>query len=144
MENMPENNFFQVTLSQQGANWLLRVSRITSWLFVLGSITCLLHLASTFIRYFKFGEFPDDGSWKMIFQIYVVPVFDVFFVVLTFIQLYYFYKFARLCKKGIGLQQADLFNESFQSLLKNTLLAAVMFVLQFVFGCLIIHWQFLI
>jgi hypothetical protein len=141
MDNMPENNFFQITLSQQAANWLLRVSRITSWLFILGCISCCLHLLSIFLRYAIYEEFTNNGSWEMIFQLYVFPVFEFLFIVVTIIQIYYFYKFTRKCRKGIELQQADLFNESFQWLLKNTLLAAVMFILQLVFIFLVLYWQ---
>jgi hypothetical protein len=53
----------------------------------------------------------------------------------------FFFIFRAWCRKGIELQQADEFNESFQSLLKNSLLAVVIFILHLVFSSLVIYWQ---
>jgi hypothetical protein len=141
MDNNFENNFFQINLSQQGANWLLRVCKITTWLFALGCCCSVLSGISIGIRYFKLynaGGFDDSLSGR--FRLIAV-VFEVLFTIVTFVQLIYFYKFARQCRRGIELQQADLFNESFQSLLRNSLVTAVMFILNLAFTCLVMYWQ---
>jgi hypothetical protein len=140
MDKMPENNFFQITLSPQAANWLLRVCKITVWTFAMACTLCVLTLVGVGIRLLLFSQTIGD-SWTSIFQTVAFPVFEVVFVILSFIQLSHFYKFTRLCRKGIELQQADLFNESFQSLLKNSLTVIVIVVLQLVSTCLFICWE---
>jgi hypothetical protein len=141
MDHKPENNFFQINLSQQGANWLLRVCKITSWLFILGCVVSVLSIINISIRYFTlYNAYFFDGSLSSVFQL-IAFVFDVLIIPVTFIQIFYFYKFTRRCRQGIELQNADLFNESFQLLLKNSLVAIVIFVLHLVFTCLVIYWQ---
>lgn len=140
MDNNPENNFFQINLSQQGANWLLRVCKITVWTFTIAVILCVLTLVSVGIRLWLFDQ-PIEDNWISIVQLVIFPILEVVVVIISFIQILHFYKFTRLCKKGIELQQADLFNESFQSLLKNSLTVIVIAVLQLVSTGLFICWE---
>jgi hypothetical protein len=140
MDSSTEKDLFQISLSQQGANWLLRVCKITVWTFTLATILCVLALVSVGIRLWLFDQ-PIEDNWISIVQSVIFPILEVVVVIINFIQMLHFYKFTRLCKKGIELQQADLFNESFQSLLKNSLTVIVIGVLQLLSTGLFICWE---
>lgn len=140
MDNLTEKDLFHISLSQQGANWLLRVCKITVWTFTLATILCLLTLISIGIRLWLFDQ-PVEDNWISIVQLVIFPILEVVVVIINFVQILHFYKFTRLCRKGIELQQADLFNESFQSLLKNSLTVIVIAVLQLVSTGLFICWE---
>lgn len=140
MDSSTEKDLFQISLSQQGANWLLRVCKITVWTFTLATILCVLGLVSVGIRLWLFDQ-PIEDNWISIVQSVIFPILEVIVVIINFIQLLHFYKFTRLCKKGIELQQADFFNESFQSLLKNSLTVIVIAVIQLLSTGLFICWE---
>jgi hypothetical protein len=135
MENQippnPENNLFEVSLSVEGAGYINRVYRITRWLFMLGIFMSIVQLTNIGIRFRMYGSstYLQGGDWmSIITKIY--PLIEIVIVVLTIVQLYFFLNFTRIGNKSIELQQSDLLNESFKWLLRETRLAAAMFVLQ--------------
>jgi len=130
MDNLPENNFFELSLSQQGASWLLRLHKVVRWLiifFILLSLVVLLEFA---IKYRTYLRYKGD-SWLFIIQTRIYPVVEIIVLIIAVIQNYYFLHFTRACKKSIEMQQADLFNESFKWLYKMAVLIAIMNMIQF-------------
>lgn len=132
MDNIPENNLFEISLSQEGASWLLRLYKVTRWLFVLGIILSLLFVLSLILRYRIYMRYNIPHNWITNVEMKILPIFEGVLMVVTIIQIYYFFTFSRTAKKAIEQQQSDLFNESFKWLLRNTLLASVMFVMHLI------------
>jgi hypothetical protein len=135
MENQitpnPQNNLFEVSLSAEGAGFINRIYRINRWLFMLGIFLSIVQLINIGIRFrmYDSSKYLQGGDWmSIITKIY--PLIEIVIVVLTIIQLYFFFNFTRIGNKSIDLQQSDLFNESFKWLLRETRLAAAMFILQ--------------
>ena len=129
MDNIPENNLFEITLSQEGAGWLLRLYNITRWLFIMGIVMSFLSVLSMILRHRFYMAYNIPQHW---IDLSIRPIFEGVLLTVTIIQLYYFFTFSRTAKKAIEQQQSDLFNESFKWLLRNTILASVMFVMYLV------------
>lgn len=132
MDNIPENNLFEITLSREGAGWLLRLYKITRWLLILGIIVSLLLVLSLILRYRIYMRYNIPYNWITNVELNILPIFEGVLMVVTIIQLYYFFTFSRTAQKAIEQQQSDLFNESFKWLLRNTLLATVMIAMHFI------------
>jgi hypothetical protein len=135
MDNIPENNLFEISLSQQGASWLLRLYKVTRWLFVLGIVLSVLFFINIGLRFRINMRYTTPDNWLSVLQLNLYGLFDTVVVIITFIQIYYYFKFTRTCKMGIEELQPDLFNDSFKWLFKNTVMASVMFVLQLILAC---------
>jgi hypothetical protein len=128
MDTIPENNLFEITLSQEGASWLLRIYKITRWVFILGICLSVLHLTSVVLRYLFYIRYQADNNLLSIFHTKVFPFFEAVGVIVSFIQIYYYVTFSRTCKKGIEGQQADTFNDSFKWLYKHSVIAFILVI----------------
>jgi len=125
----PENNLFEVSISAEGAGYINRVYRITRWLFMLGIFMSIVQLINIGLRLRMYDSANlQDGVWQILSKIF--PLLEIIIVVLTLVQLYFFFNFTRIGNKSIELQQSDLLNESFKWLLRETRLAAALFVIQ--------------
>ena len=127
-----ENNFFELTLSQQAASWLMRIGKISRWVFIASIGLSLLVFIDIGIMNALYMRIKLDNNWLSIFQTRIYPGFQVISIIIAIFQNYYYLKFGRTCKKAIETQQSDLFNESFKWLLKNALVTFTLIVLQWV------------
>ncbi|HEY8895154.1 MAG TPA: hypothetical protein VIM79_10080, partial [Niastella sp.] len=82
------------------------------------------------------------STWFSFFQLKVFPIAEIVMVVISVVQNYYLFSFARENKNSIELQHTDQFNESFKWLLKAAVVAGILAVLQFVFMVLILYGDF--
>ena len=139
-ENIPEN-FFNITLSQQGAATLLRFNKIVRWLFILVTVVAVILLINAGIKYRLYMRY-SISTWFSFFQLKVFPIAEIVMVVISVVQNYYLFSFARENKNSIELQHTDQFNESFKWLLKAAVVAGLLAVLQFVFMVLILYGDF--
>lgn len=132
-----ENNLFEISLSSEGAGYLNRVYRITRWTFMLGILFSVIQLVNigTRFRMVTSSTNLQGGDWlSIVTKIY--PAIEIVSVILTLLQLYFFFNFTRIGNKSIELQQSDLFNDSFKWLLRNTRVAITMLVLETILLCL--------
>jgi hypothetical protein len=148
MENQitpnPQNNLFEVSLSAEGAGYLNRVYRITRWVFIVGIFFSVVQLVNIGIRFRMYGSssvFRGSSDWLSILT-KIYPVIEIITVILALAQLYFFYNFTRIGNKSIEVQQSDLFNESFKWLLRNSLVAIIMFVLDTIMLCFATYSNF--
>ena len=148
MENQiplnPENNLFEVSLSAEGADYFKRVYRITRWVFIIGiffSVVQLVNIGTRFSMYGSSTAFRGGSDWVSILT-KIYPVIEIVTVILALAQLYFFYNFTRIGNKSIELQQSELFNESFKWLLRNSLVAIIMFVLDTIMLCFATYSNF--
>jgi hypothetical protein len=126
MNDLSKQDMFEVTLSQEGAAYLLRLYKLTQWVCVLAIIVSLILLTNSFTLIYKNNRYYAKADW----QTMIYPVYAVLASVITLTQFYCYFRFTLLCKKAIQLQQADLFNYSFKWLLRNTIFACCMGVLE--------------
>jgi hypothetical protein len=141
--NIPEN-FFELTLSQQGANWLLRLYKITRWLIIMGIVLFLLGFINIILQYNLYLQYKTPNNWLEIVQTRIYPAFEGVALIITIVQLYYYFTFTRICKEAIEQQQSELFNNAFKWLLRNTLTACVMFVMHFIGTSFVLYNQFVL
>ena len=143
---LPETDLFEITLSQQGAGWLLRLIRLTRWVFIISILFSILLLICSVFRYQITDHYNSDagGDWLAFTEAKIIPIYMAVSTVLGFIQVYFFYYFSRLCKKSIESQQTDLFNESFKWLFRNSLTALILFVINLIFTGIIAYRQYLL
>ena len=132
----PENNLFEVFLSSEGAGYLSRVYRITRWVFILGIIFSVIQLVNIFTRFSLMSGSSALGSDWMSIISKIYPLIEIVSVILTLLQLYFYFNFTRIGNKSIELQQSDLFNESFKWLFRNSLMAITMLILETILLCL--------
>jgi hypothetical protein len=144
MDTIPENNFFEITLSQQGASWLLRIYKITRWFFILGICLSFLYLTSIALRYVFYIRYKSDNNWLSIFHTKVFPCFEAMGVIASFIQIYYYVTFTRTFKNGIEQQQSETFNDSFKWLYKNTVIAFVLVIFYIIMALVAIASQLIL
>lgn len=132
-----ENNLFDVSLSSEGAGYINRVYRITRWTFIIGILFSVIQLVNigTRFRMVNSATGLQGGDWLSIVT-YIYPVVEIVSVILTLLQLYFFFNFTRIGNKSIELQQSELFNESFKWLLRNTMVAITMVILETFLLCL--------
>lgn len=144
MDSIPENNLFEITLSQEGASWLLRIYKITRWVFILGICLSVLYLTSIVLRYSLYMRYDTDNNWSSIFLTKVFPFFEAMGVIVSFIQIYYYVTFSRTCKKGIEGQQADTFNDSFKWLYKHSVIAILLVIFYSIMALVGIYSQLIL
>lgn len=124
--NNPTEELFEIKLTPQGANNILRTFKIVQWTLILGIIYSGCYLFLDLSRYVQYYSKYDTGDDIVLFvQLRIEPLFMAFVTILSIVQIVYYFNFIKLCKKGIDTQQSDLFNQSFTWMLKN---AIVMFV----------------
>jgi hypothetical protein len=143
MDNIPENNLFELTLSPQGATWLLRLHKIIRWLFMLVIALSVLLLVNVAIKYRIYMTYKGD-TWVFIFQTKIYPIVEILVLIIAFVQNYYFLSFTRISKKSIEAQQGDLFNESFKWLYKVAVIASILTIIQFIIVSIATYGDFVI
>ncbi|PZR03107.1 MAG: hypothetical protein DI539_26740 [Flavobacterium psychrophilum] len=124
--NTPTEELFEIKLTAQGANSILRTFKIVQWTLILAVIysSCFLFLDLT--RYVQYYSKYDTGNDVVLFvQLRIEPLFMAFATILSIVQIVYYFNFIKLCKRGIDTQQSDLFSQSFTWMLKN---AIIMFI----------------
>jgi len=81
------------------------------------------------------GSSALGSDWMSIIS-KIYPLIEIVSVILTLLQLYFYFNFTRIGNKSIELQQSDLFNESFKWLFRNSLMAITMLILETILLCL--------
>jgi hypothetical protein len=104
MDNIPENNLFEITLSREGVGWLLRLYKVTRWLLILGIIVSLLLILSLILRYRIYMRYNIPYNWITNVDMNILPIFEGVIMIVTIIQLYYFFTFSRTAQKAIEQQ----------------------------------------
>lgn len=138
MDPQPNENFFELKVSQEGSARILRLFRIVKWMFLTSiccSIVFIVHsiLRITFQRY----DPQLDGLVKA--EIIAGPVYILIVTLLILYQTYNYFKFTRLCKRAIELQQADLFNYAFKWLIRSALISLVILIFEFIMGSFTVY-----
>ena len=136
-DNIPEN-FFNITLSQQGASTLLKLQKIVRWLFILVIVASVMLLINIGMKHRLYMRYTIN-NWFTLFQLKIYPVVEVVILAIGFVQNYYFLRFVNAGKKSIELQQPDQFNESFTWLLKAGVVAGILVILQMIIVCITLY-----
>lgn len=131
--NTPNDHLFEITLTEQGKAWFLRTCKIVHWIFIGGLVLSVLCLVSLVLRYATYySRYPANGTLTSVFAFKIYPLIELGLIVLNVVELFFYFRFSRLGRQGIELNQTEQFNESFKWLLKNTIVLIAMFVLQLV------------
>lgn len=131
MDAQPNEHFFEITLSQEGSDRIMRLFKTVRWLF-LGSI--VLSAAFLVLGYMVLifrDSIPGEQSFIFRAETLVNGVSTIVGVVLMLGQLYSFFHFTRLCRKSIQLRQSDLFNRSFKWLIRSAMFSIALVIIQF-------------
>jgi len=120
---------FEISLSQEGASYLLRTFRLVRWVFLFASIASAAYLYLEIARYTAFKEFGSGHGWNNLLVFRVMPWVAVAITLLNITQFATYMIFTRFCYRAIEWRQPDLFNESFKWLLRNTRMALVVMLL---------------
>lgn len=131
MDVQPGENFFEITLSQEGSQRLLSVYKKARWLFAGGIILSAVFLVGGYLGLMMRSKIPGEKYLLFKIETVVNVLYVVLGTVLTVWQLYVFFHFTRLCRKSIQLGQSDLFNYSFRWLVKSAKISIAALILQF-------------
>jgi CDP-diglyceride synthetase len=146
MNTPAQESMFTITLSQQGATDMLRVYRISRWIFAIVSIFCVLFMITAIMRYANFRKYEVNGSMLSFLELRVFPLYWFFCSVLAIFQVYYFFRFTASCKKAIELGQTEVFNDSMKWLIRNVSIGSLLCVLDLISAIyyLYIEWDIVI
>jgi hypothetical protein len=133
MDPQPNENFFELKVSQEGSARLLRLFRIVRWMFLISICCSFIFIGHSILRvfFFRYGM-GADGLLRA--EIIATPIYIFVVTILFLFQTYSYFYFTRLCKRAIELQQADLFNHSFKWLIKSALISLVAWIIQVIMG----------
>jgi hypothetical protein len=125
MDPAEDKSMFEISLSPEGAGYILRTYRVARIFLVLIIFTSLISLIHGWLEYIKYSNIGTKGNLTLIFQIKVYPFYSTFLTLFVLVQsTIYFYSF-RICKRSIESRQSDLFNRSFKWMYISLLLAVV-------------------
>jgi hypothetical protein len=135
MDSQPNENFFELKVSQEGSARILRLFKIVRWLFLVALLCSLMFVGYGFLRLFTIDRYDDIPDWQFQAEIVASPVYSIIVTILFLVQTHSYFHFTRLCKKAIQLQQADLFNYSFKWLIRHALVSLNILIIEFLMGC---------
>jgi|SRR6185369_4464895 len=120
-----ETQLFDIQLNDHGKAFLERLNFWAKFFFICTAVTCLadLILAGLSIRLYKYYN-AAPSMIRFRFNMYVI--FLIIYAIMLPLQAYFFYQFTSRSKKAVYTEE---FNDSFKWLLKQAILASVLFVL---------------
>lgn len=127
-------NMFEITLSQEGISYLLRICRIVQWTFLLALLLYTSQLVMGSITFIQRKEFDTKGVVERIVQFRIGPLVLIITSAMAIVEISFFFRFFQLCKKAIETKQAELFNHSFKWLFWHTILALILFIINLPFS----------
>jgi hypothetical protein len=133
MDAQPNEHFFEITLSQEGSDRIMRLFKTVRWLFLGSIVLSAAFLVLGYMILIMRDRLPGEKSTIFRVETVVSLVFTVVGVALMFGQLYSFFHFTRLCRKSIHLGQSDLFNYSFKWLLRSAVFSLSIVIFQFIY-----------
>jgi hypothetical protein len=133
MDSQPNENFFELKVSQEGSARILRLFRIVRWVFLI-SICCSCVFISLGIFRISFLRYDSQMDALLMAEMIASPIYIFVVTVLILCQSYSYFHFTRLCKRAIALQQADLFNYSFKWLIRSSLISLIALIIEFLMG----------
>lgn len=137
-----EEDFFAITLSQNGASYILRGFNLIRWTFVIAMIASVCFLFLHWFRYFEYYiKYEVKGSTALFIQLRIEPITMGVTSLLNILQIIAYFRFVQLCKRGIATRQADMFNNSFKWLIRNAVVACIIVVINLVFAILNIYFE---
>lgn len=135
MDVQPTENFFELKLSQEGSARILRIFRLVKRMFVVAILWSMVLIAYSIFRIYHINRFDSLKDWQFQAELIATPVYVLVVTAFLLFQLYSYFHFARLCKRAIELQQADLFNYSFKWLARHALFSFIILVTEFLMSC---------
>jgi hypothetical protein len=130
MDAQPNENFFEITVSQEGSDRIMRLFKTVRFLFAFSIVLGIIFIGVGYLRFIFYSRLTYSNNPFFKAESVLLPVYTVLLTVLMFGQLYSFFHFTRLCKKSIQLRQADLFNYSFKWLIRSALFSGCMFIIE--------------
>jgi hypothetical protein len=131
MDAQPRENFFEITVSQEGSDRIMRLFKTVKWLFGASIVMSAIIQVVSFVRLSFYLKLYDGGNFIVKAETVILPIYSFLYTVLLLGQIFSFFHFTRLCKKSILLRQADLFNYSFKWLIRSATFSIIMLVLEF-------------
>ena len=128
----PQNeNFFEISLSQEGTERLMRLFKLVKILFAFSIVLSALLLVLAYLRIILYSTTSANEHILLKIEAIVNPTYTILLAILMLAQLYSFFRFTRLCKKSILLRQTHLFNYSFKWLIRSALFSMTAMVFEF-------------
>jgi len=141
MDAQPNEDFFELTVSQEGSARIIRLYKIVKWIFAATIFLSLVFLTMSYLRYIFFKRYEQDSDYLLQLEGNIYPIYSIIWNILWIVQVYCYFHFTRLCKKAIELRHAELFNASFKWLLRSAVLFLVVLAIEFVVSTFQIYIQ---
>lgn len=139
MNTPTEESMFEITLSQEGAGYLLRIFKIARWLLGIASFASIVYTSLSLLRFIALKKYDTGGTLLSFIQFKLEPCVLAIAGILTFLQVFYYFRFATLCKKSIVAKQTEVFNSSFKWLFRYAALTLFLFTLNVITGVFYIY-----
>ena len=125
MDQPAQQDLFEVKLSPSGKLYIRKFEAAARILIIIGSVIALIFIAETIIRAVKIDPEIYAGNRLLLFHHRILPVYTAVYVVLLFLQLYYYWKVSSSLSKGIDYMDEATFNGSFTSLYRNAVFGII-------------------
>ncbi len=132
MDVQPNENFFELKVSQEGSARILRLFRLVRLLFAIALLCSLMFLGLSVVRLVFIGRYNSIPDVLLKAEILTSPIYAIVVTLLFIGQVYCYFHFTRLCRKAIELQQADLFNYAFKWLIRHALITIIILIIEFI------------
>jgi hypothetical protein len=119
MDAQPNENIFEITVTPEGSERMMRLFKMVKWLFAGAIVLGLAFLLLSSLRYVFYSRITFNRTFLIDLEAVITPVSTVVITVLMIGSMYSYFHFTRLCKRSIQLRQTDLFNYSFKWLLRS-------------------------
>lgn len=142
MDERPSNDIFEIRLTDEGFFYIRRFVKIVRIAIALSIVSSVAILISSTKNLLSFDpDLYDVSKWiKLQWKLY--PYYLYIYVILVFIQVYYFWRFGKTMSKSLEHKNEKSFNESFRYLCINLSFAVLSVFLGLVFDILMLYNDF--
>src|SRR5690349_5707460 len=105
-----ENDLFDIRLNEEGKGHIVRIYRLTRFVFWFGVVIETLMLYAAIRNYFRYRHLSQSQNPALYWEIRVYCVYMVVMAVLALLQCFYFLQFTRKARESLVLNESNAFN----------------------------------